>query len=484
MRNKLLALTLGLVSLVSYADDFKEIFDHEITLATCKTKIGLTNKELLREFNKLSDGRKREIFNVLIPDNKSPADCHNVLCSLQKTFGEREGLQLAYMYDRFHFNGSHIAYKESSPLRSDEMDDIILAASDLPEEMFPLKDIQQMSHFTRGKIPLEDGFDENSIAFTDKAEIVLLDTWTMRRGYHRQGTIIHEFAHAIADSILNDIDKSDEWLSLSGWEKKVVDGRVQYEVLPVVSFITAYASWSPIEDFAETFEAYRYLPHDLKTQFPEKYEFMKNHLFHGKEFLENECDSKLTQKEIKLINKLMSKSVQVTPSQLALEHALESCPMDEKLKSCLTQIAKDEVMKFIIEAASRDDYDPFRLRHFLNSSVSVPDNVYERLKSSYVNFLADIVGNTVASRQVSLDLFEEEQSILSCREIHSYESFFLPGLIYTSYSVRSTNIKFMKEILLQGCLQAELQNDRDENGLLKKSNLDSIYRQELASFIK
>ncbi len=74
-----------------------------------------------------------------------------VLEALQEIFGKREGLQLAYLLHHYRFNGSQLRYKNVSAFTSDELDALILAAADLPPSHAPAYFDHQMTKFTRGR---------------------------------------------------------------------------------------------------------------------------------------------------------------------------------------------------------------------------------------------------------------------------------------------------------------------------------------------
>ena len=104
------------------------------------------------------------------------------------------------------------------------------------------------------------------------------------KNYHKY-TMVHEIGHVIAAHFHLDTDPS--WFEIS-WQ---ID-RERDQVLRKneSSFVSAYAKQDIFEDFAESFAAFRFNPKSLKAHSLEKFNFIKERVFKGQDYLsENEC---------------------------------------------------------------------------------------------------------------------------------------------------------------------------------------------------
>jgi hypothetical protein len=92
-------------------------------------------------------------------------------------------------------------------------------------------------------------------------------------------TITHEIGHNVHENI---IDKQPEvavrWAELhqQSWEMYIQDG---------TGFVSGYAQTNVYEDFAETYQTYVQDPEKLIFFNPEKYEFMRENVFFGQDYL-------------------------------------------------------------------------------------------------------------------------------------------------------------------------------------------------------
>lgn len=205
-------------------------------------------------------------------------ECKKALCALEKIWGKEMAVKMLYVKLKHGYNVSEFAFDQSVRFRKDELDDVIKALEDLPPHLVPvaLKN-QRLTRFP------SSGTDDNKTLAN--AVIMLYDRWSEKYSTARQYTIFHELAHNIATKIKN-IDDNPEWLALSGWMKLGDD----WEAAPGQCFISNYAKANAWEDFAETLSAYRYNGNVLKKTCPAKYQFMKDKVMNGLEYIsENSC---------------------------------------------------------------------------------------------------------------------------------------------------------------------------------------------------
>ncbi|MCF8058401.1 MAG: hypothetical protein K9K67_03835 [Bacteriovoracaceae bacterium] len=102
---------------------------------------------------------------------------------------------------------------------------------------------------------------------------------------YQKYTMVHEIGHVIASHF--GLDTNPLWFEIS-WQ---ID-RERNQVLRKneTSFVSAYARQDIFEDFAESFAAFRFNPKSLLAHSPEKFNFIKERVFKGQDYLsESEC---------------------------------------------------------------------------------------------------------------------------------------------------------------------------------------------------
>lgn len=219
-------------------------------------------------------------------------NCTSVLCAAKAAFGNQQGLRMLYLLDRYGFNSSADIYKDASPWTVKELDHIIKTFGDLPHFMLPIYPNKKFTHFTRG-----------SEASRGDLEIIANASMEFYSGYDhmktqddKSYTIVHEWGHNLGKELR--VDSTKEWLDLSGW----VDKGGDWKATRANALVSEYAATNPSEDFAESVATYRYNPTLLQTLNPEKYQFIKEVVFQGMEYLNTEtCDENRT-----YVNKLLA----------------------------------------------------------------------------------------------------------------------------------------------------------------------------------
>ncbi|MDG0815570.1 hypothetical protein [Bdellovibrio svalbardensis] len=221
--------------------------------------------------------------------------CDKVLCAAKEIFGDKEGLQLLYMLKRHGFNGSALRTKNASSWKANELDDVLTALGDYPDSLYPIQYNRKLSHFTRGM-----SYHSDPDAVIANSVMEVFDSWNKMTQPERQQTFLHELGHVIAQQ--KNLDSSAEWYKLAGWTEKVSQKNgsrfVEYEQTDKSHSVSEYAQTNPSEDFAETVVAYRFDGANMKQKHPDKYAYIKEHVFDGKEYLDaKSCTSSLTKTE-------------------------------------------------------------------------------------------------------------------------------------------------------------------------------------------
>ncbi len=131
------------------------------------------------------------------------------------------------------------------------------------------KSMTELGHWEK-KEPVKDiGFYNKEIVINRQARDGNVDAETMK------DTIAHEVGHQTQREFLGQ-NELKEWEKISGKR-------------PESECVSDYARTSPAEDFAESYRAYCRDPETLRKASPEKYAFMREKVFNGREYKINKC---------------------------------------------------------------------------------------------------------------------------------------------------------------------------------------------------
>jgi len=154
---------------------------------------------------------------------------------------------------------------------------------------------QEAVAFVQENIPPEHLDQLNSVEYVDDSlmrEMGVLGVWSgdLKTGeaaieiYPQESTdgMIHTLAHEIGHNAAFHLPTEawDEWAGMY----TISLLRLIFSGGALDEFVSPYAATSADEDFAECYAAYINDPELLQSVCPEKYEYMKNHLFNGQEY--------------------------------------------------------------------------------------------------------------------------------------------------------------------------------------------------------
>ena len=297
--------------------------------------------------------------------------CNKVLCAVKKIFGEELGPKLLYMNVKYGVNGSHIAYHNSSKLRIDEVDRMIRGLSDYPEGTFPLKENKQMIKFQRGATL---GGEEGTLA---NAVMMFFDRWNEENDIQREYTVTHELAHYIAGE--KNLDEDPRWLKLGGWVEK--NGRWSSTK---DNSITLYGDTNPSEDFAESVSAYRYAGAKLKEENPDKYDFIKETVFGGVEYLSPKTCLKGRDSNLAAIKEGLEKALaNIDTSSIVSNQEEQKKILQKCINASMQFVFKnddqsiDELNKCLQKATVREQ--ALMYLKSLEPPLAIPELTYEKL---------------------------------------------------------------------------------------------------------
>lgn len=283
------------------------------------------NELAINDVKDLIDGKKNN------PDFEST--CSTIICAMEQIFGKTLGLKILYLKMRYGFNSSDLAYENSARFTESQIDIVLKAVRDFPDYIFPLAGYRnkKLIHFKHGyTLP-----EYENLQVTGNAEINLFDLWdSVGDEHYMEYIVFHELSHYLASSY-NYFSKSKTWKILSNWGKTDADtGNICQDC-----FISTYAKNSSDEDWAESLSGYRYAPKRLKEIAPAKYELIKEVIFNGIEYIdENSCDTK---------NLYMKSFVDLVKSQgmgtVQLVNLLQKNAISDLPKNALVDNPRDEV---------------------------------------------------------------------------------------------------------------------------------------------
>ncbi len=237
-------------------------------------------------------------------------DCTNVECAVAKIWGKELGLKLLYFATRYKFSPSEYTNVNRSRWTIDEVNDVLITFEDLPQSFYDFTALNklpgEMNHYKRGE--RLSSHSETTYAWS---AVTVYDAWTKIPHYARQLLLFHELAHNLPNIINRSqgLDESDEWLELGGWIKDY-DDQPFYEIKKIDpakthTFLSIYSKQNPVEDFAESATAYRYIPNILQKKAPAKYAFIKDKIFNSIEFKDEAQCSDISPDNLMEVAKLL-----------------------------------------------------------------------------------------------------------------------------------------------------------------------------------
>lgn len=201
--------------------------------------------------------------------------CESVSCAMTQLYGKKHGIQLLYMRERFGFNSSAIAvgYPGADQWSDSDFGIILAMLKDFPAEMFPIFEGTRFIH-----VNAHGRGGHNMIA---EALVHVYLGWHNLQISEKTTSLAHELGHLFS----RDKWEKSAWLSLSQWGRSFDEkNQLVWAMGDLSAAPLGYARKNPNEDFAETFFLYRYNGKGLRRLHPEKYEYMRVNVFHGREF--------------------------------------------------------------------------------------------------------------------------------------------------------------------------------------------------------
>ncbi|UXR65378.1 hypothetical protein EZJ49_03815 [Bdellovibrio bacteriovorus] len=207
--------------------------------------------------------------------------CHSVRCALTMIMGRSESLKALYLLDKYRLNVAPMKYYGAGYFKDRDLDIILETMALVPPHLLPLSDIKQLTHAGPKSTQEENVYADSSMQF--------YDFWDTESTDMKKYLLFHEIAHNWSDVVATDLDESQAWLNITGWEKiasfMMVDWKHPHRGdFGYKSWVSQYASINSWEDFAESVSAYRFNPEKLLQASPSRYQFIKSKIFGNIEF--------------------------------------------------------------------------------------------------------------------------------------------------------------------------------------------------------
>lgn len=337
---------------------------------------------------------------------KLAKDCKNVLCVLTKMYNSEETAQrvlniakrdgyIVSLAKDFNNEKDKPVGQLFSPA---EIRDIDLAYKLLPSSYKKLSSLDLLKRLPKGYLsPHGDNVAAyaspsfHSTYYNKEGEITFIDGAFNSDKSWGPLVAVHELSHHVdysySQSKTLGISEGNEYLKLSGWFKKKaykVDETSGKKILvddwqhaPDKKFITEYASSQPAEDFAETCAYYIFEPKKLKSVDPDKYNFVKNIVFKGKEFINDVAvhDSKSDILKACLNN---NKEYRMYGVNNRFSTKIDSYCLDDYFK------------KFIITDPSQCAYNIQQIKNIINDEITPQTEYLNQVLSNFDSALQQL----------------------------------------------------------------------------------------------
>lgn len=213
----------------------------------------------------------RDIFSL-----KNFADnsvCKDIFCASKKVFGVSKGPKVLFAFLKYGIVLSSFADINGDPEGFDEntLDAILAALASTPQHLREATMSDAIFfRFLKGQTLAIYGKNSGTIANAFGAVFDPIDDYNSAEKVY---IFTHELGHRAAKYKSQKLDESEDWKAISKSDQAV----------------SLYAQKNASEDFAETYAMYRMSPQQLLRLSPRKYQFMRDKVFEGKEFITNKC---------------------------------------------------------------------------------------------------------------------------------------------------------------------------------------------------
>lgn len=411
----------------------------------------------------LNRDRQDEI-QIDLTKNKKIEGCRDVRCALDNLFIENNGVFHAYILSKYGYNTSHYPKSIAKEFNKADLSIVIRALESQPSFYQKMHVNKQLILVDENKVSIKKGTIAN-------ATIEIFSAWQEYDEHMKEYIVFHELAHNMSAKF--EIHKNWRWDQFSGWEKEGKRWNLQHPE----RVISEYGKASQSEEFAESVSSYRYSPQKLKDLDPKKYQFIKNAVFYGVEFLEeNNCDSVTqfkkisdTLNNIQLTNEAVTMAT--TENKCTIEHFRYFFDDNSKINELNDCIAKNALKNYF------DRNENFAMGF-----------LYENLEnySNYLNYKVPSNPLIYSERnEIIKELMMDHVDLFYTRFKEEYLRFSDGGGCYSIFGSLSTNLKPVTSRFYAyeyaGYLESSVKKFCHENYSLLKEDKDKFYLKYLES---
>ncbi len=305
--------------------------------------------------------KSHDVDNVAI----NPEDMKHATCLPKET---NLNTKSAYIEELRKYRIQAHSIKNIKKFKLEHYEDILFAAKLMPSWLYLGEDTLD----ARIRIIYRPNLDAVANAF-----ITLGSKWFEFNKDLRRAIIFHELAHRL-DTKFYSQDNAKTWKNIdSGWIWNYKGRRRVLEAVNEYEYVSKYAMKNSVEDWAESVSAYRLKPDLLKRVSLKKYNFLKNQLFLGQEFItEESCNSmpqfiskELFEEQVIELQKIFRKNRRYLKSltknkknklQIALYSLFQILDKEEPLprSASIEEVVKRYRFKLFIQNTKKDKLYP------------------------------------------------------------------------------------------------------------------------------
>jgi hypothetical protein len=146
----------------------------------------------------------------------------------------------------------------------------------------------EVKDFIEANVPSEhlghlDGIEYINDPATE--ELGILGSWTSLPFGNHIDIYPHNEREQLIATVTHEVGHNAHWILENDYPEAFALWEELHNESTVNDFVSDYASTSPWEDFAENYDAYVNYPDVLQDISPDKYDFMKEYVFHGHEYV-------------------------------------------------------------------------------------------------------------------------------------------------------------------------------------------------------
>ncbi|WP_231370276.1 hypothetical protein [Bacteriovorax sp. BSW11_IV] len=407
---------------------------------------------------------RQDAIQIDLSKNDQIKDCHDVRCALDNLFVEGNGVFHAYILSKYGYNTSHYPKDIAKEFSKKDLSVVIRALESQPSFYQKMYANKQLILVDEEKVSIKKGTIAN-------ATIEIFSAWQEYDEHMKEYIVFHELAHNMSAKF--EIHKNWRWDQFSGWEK---EGK-RWNLNHPERVISEYGKASQSEEFAESVSSYRYSPQKLKDLDPKKYQFIKNAVFYGVEFLEEKnCDS-VTQ--FKVINETLN-NVQLTSEVVATATQNNKCTIEHFRYFFDDKSRINEINECVAKNALMNYFDR-------NENLAM-GLLYENLEnySKYLNFQVPSKPEIYNDRnEIIRDIMIDNTDLFFTRFKEEYLRFSDGGGCYSIFGSLSTTLKPVTSLFYDyeyaGYLESSIKKFCHYNYSLLKEDKDKFYLKYLES---